>query len=76
MPAEDRVGRHDRGQLHQSLAAQSLAFNGQNPQLVVCQQDAFLAQLFEQGLDLIVLELDDLLLPVVIPTGEDGEQHW
>ncbi len=74
--AEDRVGRHDRGQLHQGPPTQSLAFDGQNSPLVVCQQDAFLAQLFEQGLDLVfVLELDDLLLPVVNPTRENGEQQ-
>ena len=75
VPAKDRVGCHDRGQFLQCLAAQRLAFDGQQTALVIGEQDAFLALGLHQGNDLIVLELDHFLLPVVNPAGEDGQEE-
>ncbi len=43
MPAENRIWRHDCGEFHQGFAAQSFALDGQQPSLVVGQQDALLA---------------------------------
>ena len=69
VPTEDRVGGYNGGQLHHRFATQSLALDGQYPALVIGQEDAFPSHLVHQGLDLGVLELDDLLLPPVDPAG-------
>jgi hypothetical protein len=75
MPAEDCVGSDDGRQFPQCFAAQGFAFNGQHTSLVVGQQDALLPQDLHEGNDLGVLKLDDLLLPVMNPAGQDGKQQ-
>lgn len=75
MPAEDRVGRDDGGQLSQCFAAERLAFDGQSAALVIRQQDPFSAQQVEQGLELVILKLDDLLLVSIAPAAKNGEQQ-
>ena len=69
MPTQNRVGGYNGSQLRHRFAAQSLALDGQYPALVIGQEDAFPSHLVHQGLDLGVLELDDLLLPPVDPAG-------
>ena len=44
MPAENRVGSHNRGQLQQSLAAKGMAFHSQYPTLIISQQHTLLPE--------------------------------
>jgi hypothetical protein len=74
VPAEDRVGRHNGGQLQQCLAAESMAFHSQYAPLIIGQKHAFLAEFLQQRFDLVVLELDDPLLTFVHETSEGGQQ--
>ena len=74
VPAEDCVWRDDRGQLPQSLATDGMSLYGKQATLVVVEQQSLFSELFEQGLDLGVLELNDLLLPLVHKTAEGGQQ--
>ena len=75
MPAEDRVGSHNGGQLLQCLAAESMTFHGQYAPLIISQKHALLAEFLQQRLDLVVLELDDPLLTFVGPANKDGKQN-
>ena len=74
VPTQNRVRGHDGGQFEECLAAENMRFHSQYPTLVVAQQQPLLAELVQQGVDLCVLELDDLLLAFVGPAAEDGEQ--
>ena len=51
-----------------------MSFHSEQPTLVVVEQQALPAELLQQGFDLSVLELDDLLLPVVDQATEYGRQ--
>jgi hypothetical protein len=64
VPAQDRVGRDDRRQLHQRPAADRLALGCQDAPLVVGEEEPPPSQLVHEGSDLGVLELDDLLAQV------------
>ena len=65
MPSQNRVWRDNRGEVQESLATNGVSFHSEQPTLVVVEQQALPAELLQQGFDLSVLELDDLLLPVV-----------
>ena len=51
MPAQERVGCDDGGQLVDGLAAQSLALEGQASALVIFRENASLGELFFSTLD-------------------------
>jgi len=74
VPAENRVWRDDRGEVQERLATNGVSFHSQQPTLVVVEQQALPAKLLQERRDLSVLELDDLLLPVVDQATEHGEQ--
>ena len=67
MPAQYRIGSHDGRQLHQRLAAKSLALDGRHLPLIVSEENPFPAHLLHQHSDLSILEFDDLLLITVDP---------
>ncbi len=75
MPAEDRVGRDNRGQFAQSFSAEDLRFDRQDPPLIVGQKDPLLPQFLEQDLNLGVLKLDHLLLTFVDPAAQRDKQQ-
>lgn len=75
MPAENCIRRDNRRELTQCLAADRLAFDGQDATLIVGQQNSLLSKLLQQGLDLSVLELDDLGLSFVHPTTEHDKEE-
>ena len=75
MPAENRVGSHNGGQLQQCLPAEGMAFHCQNATLIIAQQQSLLPEFFQQRFDLVVLELDDLLLAFIGPANEGGKQN-
>ena len=75
VPAENRIWCHNGCQFQQGFATESLSFDGQESPLVVGQDYAPLPLLFEERLDLGVLELDDLLLPLVDPSGHRDKQQ-
>jgi hypothetical protein len=73
MPTQDRIGRDNGGQLKKCLAAESMSLHGQQPTLVSGEQHTLPAELLQQGFDLSILELDNLLLAFVDQPTEDGE---
>ena len=75
VPAKDCVWRHDRGQFQQRLAADGVGLHGKQATLVVSEQQSLPSELLQDRLDLSVLELDDLLLPLVDHATEYGEQN-
>ena len=58
-----------------ALSPQRLAFDGQEPALVIGQQETFLSLRFHQGVELGLIELDDLLLLAMDPTRENHQQE-
>ncbi len=74
VPAKDRVWRDDGCQFQQCLATNGVGLHGEQPALVVIEEQSLLTELLEQSLDLCVLELNDLLLPLVDHAAEGGEQ--
>ncbi len=75
MPSQDRIGRDNRGQFHQRLATEGLAFDGQQATLIIGQKQPFLPLRFHQGFDLRLVELDNLLLFATGPADEDHEEN-
>ena len=75
MPSHDGIGSDDRGYFPQSLPPQDLAFDSQAAPLIGAQEDAFLAELLHQSLDLYALKLDDGLLMPIYPTSKDDNQQ-
>ena len=73
MPAQDRIGSHDRGQFHQRFATECLPLNGQQPPLFIGQKDPLFTQLLEQRLNLGILKLNNLLLTLIHPRGESNK---
>ena len=61
-------------QFQQSLASNGVSLHSEQSTLVVIEQQSLLSELFEQGLDLCVLELNDLLLPLIDHAAEGGQQ--
>lgn len=75
MPAQDRVWRNNGGQFQQSLASNGVSLHGKQATLVVVEQQSLLSELLQQGLDLGVLELDDLLLTLIHEATENSQQN-
>ncbi len=75
MPPQDRVGCDDRGQFHQSLSAQGLAFYGQESALIIGQQKSFLPLCLHQGVKFHLIERDDRLLLAVDSTRENHKEE-
>lgn len=72
MPTQDCVGRNDRRQVGQRLAADEFTFHGQATALFVVQAQAFLADEFQQDLNLGPLKLESRLqFPVQPPSHGD-----
>ena len=70
MPTEDRIGRKQRADFKESLAAEDLAFHGQLSALLVGQQDSFRAELFFQRSILSLQVIDHFLLLSIDPSSE------
>ena len=51
-----------------------MSLHGNQATLVVVVEQAPLSELFEQGFDLSVLKLNDLLLPLVDEAADSGQQ--
>ena len=75
MPTQDRVWRDNGGQFQQSLASDGVSLYGKQATLVVVEQQAFLSELFEQGFDLSILKLNDLLLAIIGHATEGREKN-
>ncbi|MFT5411254.1 MAG: hypothetical protein ACI9NC_003988, partial [Verrucomicrobiales bacterium] len=75
VPAQYRIGSHDGRQFHQRPATESLCFDGQNPSLVVGEEDALAAHSVHQRSDLRILKFDNLLLLTVDQAREDQEEQ-
>jgi len=53
----------------------AISFHGKQATLVIVEQQSPPAELLQQGLDLSVLELDDLLLTLVYEAADTGQQN-
>ena len=74
MPSQDGIRREDGRDFPQSLATDGMSLHGKQATLVIVDQQSLFSELLQQGLDLSVLELDDLLLSFVHKAAE-GSQH-
>lgn len=74
MPSQDRVWCNDGCQLEQGLAADGEGLDREQSTLVIVKQQSLFSELFEQGLDLSILKLNDLLLPLVHKAAEGSQQ--
>ena len=61
-PTQDGIGRHDRGDLAQRLAAKQFSLHGETPALIVVEQDSFLPNLLLEQMVFGAEVLDDMLL--------------
>jgi hypothetical protein len=68
------VRREQRADFPQQPASQDFAFDGQAAALVIVEQDPFLAEFFLEDLVFGAEVFDELLLLVVDPAGENGNQ--
>ena len=75
IPTENRVRCNDGCQLAQSFATDSVSLNVKYPTLIIVEQQSLFSELLEQGLDLCVLELNDLLLLLIDHGAEGSEQN-
>jgi hypothetical protein len=73
MPTQDRVWRDNGGLFPQTLASDGMSLHGKQATLVIVQQQSLFSELFPQGLDLSVLELNDLLLTLVHEAAERSQ---
>ena len=74
MPSQDGVWREDGRDFPQSFATDGMSLYGKQSTLVIVKQQSLLSELLQQGLDLSVLELNDLLLPLVHKAAEGRQQ--
>ena len=70
MPTEDPIGRKQRADFKESLAAEDLAFYGQLSALFVGQRDSFLPELLFQRSILSSQVIDHFLLLSIDPSSE------
>ena len=75
MPSQNRFWRDDGSQLPQSLAVYGMSLHGEQSTLIVIEQQSLLSELLQQCFYLCVLELDDLLLPLIDHATEGSEQN-
>jgi hypothetical protein len=75
VPTQDGVRREERADLCQELATEDFSFDSQASTLVVVQQDAAFAEFLLEDLVLGAEIVNDLLLLLVDPAREDGEQQ-
>lgn len=75
MSAENRVGLHERRQLHESLAAELLALHGKSTTLIVGQWKAACSSDRLIGFDFFAKEVDRLVVPLVEPRCESRNQE-
>ena len=74
VPSQDGIRREDGRDFPQSLAADGMSLYGKQSTLVIVEQQSLFSELLQQGIDLGVLELNDLLLPLVHKAAK-GSQH-
>ena len=75
MPAQDRIGGHDRRKLHQRPAPDGLSLGREDAPLIIGEEDALAAHSVHKRSDLRILKLDDLLLLTVDQAREDQEEQ-
>ena len=74
MPPQDGIRREDGRDFPQSLASDGMSLHGKHSTLVVVEQQSLLSELLQQGLDLSILKLNDLLLTLVHKAAEGRQQ--
>jgi hypothetical protein len=67
MPAQDRIGCHDGGNLRQHSTSQQLTFDGQATVLIVVEKYSLLTQLLFEYLIFCDQILDCMLLMAIDP---------
>ena len=75
MPPEQRVRRHNRGDLAQHLQAQSVRPRGELSAVIVREPQPLASKLSAQKAILSDQIADDLPLLSIQPTRQDGEQE-
>ena len=78
VPCQQRIRRHDRGELAQQPSSQCPGFRGEPTALVVSEAQATGAELFPQDAVLFLKIVDDVALLLVDPAGErdQDELEW
>jgi hypothetical protein len=74
MPPQDCFGSDDGGKLVEHFASEDLTFDGEPPALVVVEQDSVLSELLSEDPVFSQKVIDDFLLSIIDPAGEDQEQ--
>ena len=74
MPAQDRIGNNERGDVGKCSSAQCLAEHGQPPALVVGQSEALSAELLFQDAVLLAEVLDGGILLARDPAGHGRDE--
>ena len=75
MPAQNRIRSHDRRHLLEHLPTENLALDGQTASLVIIEHDTFFAEFLPKHAILSSKILDDVLLSMIDPAGQDQEQQ-
>ena len=75
VPAHDGVGRHDRSDVLQSLAAQDLALHSQPLALIIVENDPLFSNLLSEDLIFSTEVVNNSLLFAVHDAGQDGEEE-
>ncbi|MBM82561.1 MAG: hypothetical protein CMJ78_18510 [Planctomycetaceae bacterium] len=73
VPPQNGIRREDGRDFPQSFATDGMSLYGKQSTLVVVEQQSLPSELLQQGLDLSVLELNDLLLTLVHKAAEDSQ---
>ena len=73
MPAKERVRRESAADLVQHLSSQDFRLHSQSSSLVIVEKDPLPAEPLLENFDFCPLELDDLLLQLVHPAGENHQ---
>src|SRR6266542_1289528 len=75
MPAQNRIRSYDRRHLLKHVLTDNLALDGQTSSLVIIEQDAIFAEFLPEHAILGSKILDDLLLSMIDPAGQEQEQQ-
>jgi len=74
MPCEQGFRSNDRGNLFQNLTSKTFRFRGKPATLVVRKSQPLITNLLSQNAVLLDEVLDDVLLPLVEPTGDGNDE--
>lgn len=75
VPAQDRIGCHDTGHVHQATSAENAAFHGQAPALVVGEAQPSGSEGGAEDPVLLEQVVNHRLLPSVHPARDEQEQE-